>query len=183
MNKYKTFETERLILKPTSEEDVEFVIELFNTPKWLKYIGDRDIKTVENAREYINTKSLPQLNKLGYSNYTVIRKLDNVKIGICGLYDRDGLEGIDIGFAFLPEYEGQGFAFESANKLIDVAFNVFRISDISAITVEDNISSQRLLEKLGLELNGTTKLPDEDEELLLYRIKNKTGYKYISYHN
>jgi len=171
MNKYKSFETERLILKPTSEEDEKFVFELFNTPKWLKYIGDRNIKTIESARQYIKTKTLPQLKKLGYSNYTVIRKINNLKIGTCGLYDRDGLEGIDIGFAFLPEHEGQGFAFEAANKLIEVAFNVFGISAINAITVEDNISSQRLLEKLGLELYGTTKLPDDDEELLLYRIK------------
>ena len=173
MNQYKKFETERLILKPTSEEDAEFIFELFNTPKWIKYIGDRNIKTVEDAKDYIKTKMLPQLKRLGYSNYTLIRKSDNDKIGTCGLYDRDGLEGIDIGFAFLPKYERKGYAFESANKLKNVAFNEFEITEINAITVKDNISSQKLLEKLGLKLNGTTKLPDDDEELLLYKIKLK----------
>jgi RimJ/RimL family protein N-acetyltransferase len=171
MSQHKNFETERLILKPTSEEDAEFILELFNTPKWIKYVGDRNIKTVENARDYIQTKMLSQLERLGYSNYTLIRKADNCKIGICGLFDRDGVEGIEIGFAFLPEYEKKGFAFESANKLKNVAFNEFGLAEINAITVKDNISSQKLLEKLGLKLKGTTKLPNDKEELLLYKIK------------
>lgn len=164
--------TERLILRPTSEEDAEFIFELLNSPKWLKYIGDRNIKSVESAKEYIKTKMLPQLKRLGFSNYTLIRRSDNIKIGTCGLYDREGLEGIDIGFAFLPEYEKKGYAFESANKLKNVAFDEFGINEIIAITTKDNISSQKLLEKLGLKLNGTTKLPNDDEELLFYKIKN-----------
>lgn len=113
----------------------------------------------------------PQLERLGYSNYTLVRKIDNVKIGTCGLYDREGLEGIDIGFAFLPEYERKGFAFEAANKIKNVAFNEFGIKVISAITTKNNVSSQKLLEKLGLELTGTTKLPNDNEELLLYKIE------------
>ena len=171
MTKYKSFETERLILKPTSEEDAEFVYHLLNTPKWIQYIGERNIKTVEIAKEYIKNKMIPQLGRLGYSNYTLIRKLDNVKVGTCGLYDRDGLEGIDIGFALLPEYEKKGYAFEAADKLKNIAFNEFDISEISAITTKDNISSQKLLEKLGLKLIGTTKIPNDEEELLLYRIE------------
>ncbi len=172
MNSYKTFETERLLLKPTSTEDAEFIFELYNTPKWLEYIEDRNIRTVEDARKYIESKTLAQANKLWYSNYTLIRKSDQKKIGTCGLFDRDGLEGIDIGFALLPEYEGKGCAFESANKIIDLAFNFFGLNELSAITVLENISSQRLLEKLGLEAIGTTTLPGDNEELLLYRIKN-----------
>jgi len=171
MNKYKVFETERLFLKPTSEEDAEFIFELLNTPKWIENVGDRNIKTFDNARKYINVKMLPQLKRLGYSVYTLIKKQDNVKVGTCGLYDREGLEGIDIGFAFLPEYERKGYAFESARKLINVAFNEFGIKEINAITIEENISSKKLLEKLGFKLNGTTKLPDDEEELLLYKIK------------
>ena len=87
------------------------------------------------------------------------------------LFDRDGVEGIDIGFAFLPEYEKKGYAFESANKLKNVAFNEFGLIEINAITAKDNISSQKLLEKLGLNLKGTIKLPKDEEELLLYKIK------------
>lgn len=168
--KFKTFETERLIVRPTSDIDAKFILKLLNTPKWIKYIGDRNIKTIENAREYIIEKMIPQLERLGYSNYTLIRKLDNQKIGICGLYDREGLEGIDIGFAFLPEYEKMGFAFEASNRIKNAAFDEFGIETISAITTKDNISSQKLLEKLGLQLTGTIQLPNENEELLVFKI-------------
>ena len=173
MSQYKIFETERLLLKPTSEEDAEFIFELLNTPKVIEYIGDRNIKTVEIAKNYINTKMAPQLRRLGYSCYTIIRKADHCKIGTCGLYDRDGLEGIDIGFAFLPDYERKGYAFESVNKLKNVAFQELGLTEINAITVKNNLSSQKLLEKLGLKLNGTTKLPDDDKELLLYKIEKQ----------
>jgi len=168
---YKIFETERLIIRPTIETDAEFIFELLNTPKWIKYIGDRNIQTLESAKEYIKQKMIPQLERLGYSNYTIIRKEDNQKIGSCGLYDRAGLQGIDIGFALLPEYEQKGFAFEASNKIKDAAFDEFEIETISAITTKDNVSSQKLLEKLGLKFMGTTKLPDDDEELLVYKIE------------
>lgn len=169
MAKNKTFKTERLILKPTDEKDASFILELLNTPKWLKYIGDRNVKTLESAKAYITNKMLPQLKKLGYSNYTVIRKSDKTKMGTCGLYDREGLDGIDIGFAFLPKYENKGYAFESANKLKNVAFNEFGIEEINAITTKDNVSSQKLLEKLEMRLFGTTNISNDNEELLLYK--------------
>ncbi len=170
MTNYKTFETERLILKSTSEEDAEFIFELMNTPKWIQFIGNRKIETVEDAKAYIKKKVTPQLERLGYANYTVIRKLDKVKVGTCGLYDREGLDGIDIGFAFLPQHEKQGYAFEASDKLKQAAFDEFGINEISAITIESNTSSQKLLEKLGLTLTGTTKLENDPEELLVYKI-------------
>jgi len=170
---YKEFETERLLIKPTSVRDAEFIYQLMNTPKFIKYVGDRKIKSIEEAENYIQLKMLPQLNDLGYSNYSLIRKSDDSKIGTCGLYDRDGMDGIDIGFALLPEYGGLGYAYESANRLKKAAFEEFEIEEIKAITSKENISSQRLLEKLGLEMTGTIKLPNEDDELLLYIIHKK----------
>lgn len=171
MKKHKDFETERLLLIPTSEDDAEFILKLLNCPKWIQNIGDRNVKSIESAKKYILEKMTPQQERLGYSNYTLIRKIDSEKIGSCGLYDRDGLEGIDIGFAFLPEYENNGYAFEAANKLKNVALNEFGIKDISGITTKENLSSQKLLKKLGFELTGTTKLPNNDEELLVYKIE------------
>jgi RimJ/RimL family protein N-acetyltransferase len=135
----------------------------------MQYIGDRDVKTVEDAVNYIKTRMLSQLERLGYANYTLVRKEDKQKIGTCGLFDREGLEGIDIGFAFLPAYEKKGYAFEAASRIKEAAFDEFGIKMISAITTKDNLSSQRLLEKLGLKLTGTTQLPDDDEELLVYK--------------
>lgn len=169
--KYKTFKTERLIIRPTSESDAEFILEVLNTPKWIKYIGDRNIRTIESAKDYINEKMIPQLKRLGYSNYTIIRKEDNRKIGTCGLYDREGLDGIDIGFAFLPDYERKGYAFEASSRIKDAAFDEFNIETVIAITTRDNVSSQRLLEKLGLQFVEITKLPNEEEELLVYKIE------------
>ena len=167
---YKEFETERVRIKPTSEGDAEFIYELMNTPKFIQYIGDREIKSIVSAKDYIKTKMLPQLHRLGYSNYTIFQKSDNIKIGTCGLYDREGLVGIDIGFAFLPQYEGRGFAFEAVNRLKEAAFEEFEIEEIKAITSKENVSSQRLLEKLGLKMVDVITLPNDDEELLLFKI-------------
>jgi len=169
MAHYKEFETKRLFIKPTVEEDASLVYELMNTPKFIKYVGDRNINSLQDAAQYIRDKMLPSLKKNGYSSYTLIRKSDNAKLGTCGLYDREGLEGIDIGFGLLPDYEGQGFAFESANRLKEAAFEEFGIKTLNAITSKKNISSQKLIEKLGLVLAGTTTLPNETEEILLYK--------------
>ena len=168
---YKSYETERLLIRPTTELDAKFIFNIMNTPKWIKYIGDRNIKTIEDAKHYIKEKIIPELERLGFSNYTVTRKEDNIKIGTCGLYDREGLKGIDIGFAFLPEYEGNGYAFEAADRLKEIAINDFKIKKLSAITTKDNISSQKLLNKLGLKTIGRTKFVDSEIELLVYQLQ------------
>lgn len=105
MGAHKEFETERLFLRPTSDADAKFIFALMNNPTWIQHIGDRNITSFESAKDYILSRMLPQLGKLGYGNYTITRKTDNLKIGSCGLYDREGLDGIDIGFALLPEFE------------------------------------------------------------------------------
>lgn len=170
MKTYKHFETERLILQPTASADAEFIFELVNTPKWIANIGDRNVKSVEAAKTYIKERMTPQLEKLGYGNYTLIRKVDNRKIGTCGLYNREGLEGIDIGFALLPDFENLGYGYESAAKLLEVGINEFQIKRISAITTKENIASQKLIEKLGLKYVNIIKIPDDEEELLLYSL-------------
>jgi RimJ/RimL family protein N-acetyltransferase len=169
MNTHTIFETDRLFLRPTSEEDAAFVLELMNTPKWLQNIGDRNVKSVEDAKAYIQNKMRPQLERLGYSNYTVIRKSDAAKLGSCGLYDRAGLEGVDIGFAFLPAYEKQGYALEAASKMKEVGRSHFGLTKISAITTKENIGSQKLLEKLGLTFVKIIRLAEDSEDLLLYQ--------------
>jgi len=173
MNTYPTYETPRLLLKPTDESDASFILELMNTPKWHQYIGDRNVKTLEQATSYIQERMKPQFERLGYANYTLVRKEDQAKLGTCGLYDREGLEGIDIGFALLPEYERMGYALEAAQKLKILAFQEFEISAIRAITLPVNLPSQRLLEKLGLQHIDTITIPPSTEELLLYELKKE----------
>lgn len=164
------YETERLHIRPTTRDDASFIYELLNTPKWLQFIGDRNISSVEKAENYIMEKMLPQLEKLGFSNNTVIRKSDGAKIGTCGLYDRNGVDGLDIGFAFLPQYEGQGYAFEAADRILEYAREELNIKELSGITTQENLSSQKLLKKLGLAFVKIIKLTEEDEEIMLFKI-------------
>lgn len=171
MDHYKSFETDRLILQPTSTYDAQMILDLLNSPKWLKYIGDRKVHSLEAAKDYIQHRMLPQLEKLGFGNYTVIRKRDQAKMGICGLYDREEMDGLDLGFAYLPEYEKQGYAYEAANKILETGFDVFGYDKINAITSIENTASQKLLKKLGFQLHGTTQLAKETEDLLLYSIQ------------
>lgn len=170
MRRHKTFETERLFLRPTDEQDAEFIFELMTSPKWLQNIGNRGIHTVEEAATYIQMKMLVQLERLGFGNYTVIRKSDGAKMGTCGLHDRPGLDGIDIGYAFLEQYHGQGYAFEAAERLKQAAFEDFLFTGLCAITTHENIPSQRILEKLGLKFVGTVHLENDPKELRLYKL-------------
>lgn len=169
---YKTFETPRLILRPCEEKDYRFIYQLLNSEKWLQYIGDRGVYSEDEARTYIREKMYPQLKKEGYGNYVVVRKTDNTKMGTCGLFYRDGLEGIDIGFAFLPEFEGYGYAFEAAATLKTVGIEEFKITNITAITAKYNLRSQRLLEKLGLKFTRHVTLPNDNEEIMFYQLKD-----------
>lgn len=170
--KFKTLETERLILRLTDIQDSEFIYNLLNMPKWIQFIGDRNVHSIKDAENYIKERMLPQVERLGYGNYTVIRKEDNAKIGCCGLYDREGLEGLDIGFSFLPDYEGFGYAYEASLELKEKAFSKFGVSKILAITTKENHSSQKLIKKLGLEFVKMIQLPNDDEELMLFEIVN-----------
>ena len=171
MNNYMSFQSERLIIRPTLEQDAELIYQLMNSPKFIKYVGDRQLYSLKDAEKYIQDKMLPQLHSLGYSNYSLINKKNGAKIGICGLYDREGLDGIDIGFGILAPYEGLGYAFESSSRIIKAGFEELEISEIKAITNKENISSQCLLVKLGFNLKGTIMLANENDELLLYKIE------------
>lgn len=163
----KTYETERLILKPITLEDSDFVYELLNSEKWLKYIGDRNVKTIEAAENYIKERMYPQYEK-GYYNYLIVNKLTGEKMGSCGVYRRDALEIPDIGFAFLEQYEGKGYAYEAASKIKELAKENLGLKKLSGITVEYNYSSRKLLEKLGLQFQKKFFMEGDSEELMYY---------------
>jgi len=171
METYLQFQSERLLIRPTNLEGTDFIIELVNSPKWLTYIGNRCVLTTSDAKEYIENKVLSQFNRLGYGNYTLIRKEDGVKVGSAGLYDRDGLDGIDIGFALLPQHEKRGYAFEASLIVRNAAFLDFGLNEIGAITTKDNVGSQTLLDRLGLSFLNYTKLPEDEEALMFYSLK------------
>ncbi|WP_299176580.1 GNAT family N-acetyltransferase [uncultured Chryseobacterium sp.] len=162
------YETERLIIRPMSLEDASFVFELYNSPKFIKYIGDRNIKTVSDAENYIRDKFLPQFERIGFGNYLVMTKEGSKKIGGVGIFEREGLDVADIGFSLLEEFEGKGYAYEAAQKVKSIGMDGFGLSKISAITTKDNFSSQKLIEKLGLKFQKYVKLPHDEEELMYY---------------
>ncbi len=163
-----SYETERLILKPAEVQDANFFLELYNMPSFIQYIGDRNLRTKEDAENYITNRFIPQIEKLGFGNYVVILKEDNTKIGAVGIFEREGLDVLDIGFSFLEKYEGKGYAYESANKLKEVAATDFGVHKISAITTKDNFSSQKLIERLGLKFQKMVTIPEDVVELMYY---------------
>ncbi len=167
---YNIFETDRCTMRPVSTEDAEFILKLVNTPKWLMYVGDRNIHSVLEAEKYISEKMVPHYETHGFGNYVVMDKFTNQKMGTCGLYDRPNLDGVDIGFAFLPEFEKQGFGFEAVSYLKEFAFGELGFKKIGAITTLDNIDSQKLLEKTGFTFIKKIKMDDDEVELMYYEI-------------
>jgi RimJ/RimL family protein N-acetyltransferase len=181
MNTYQIFESKRLFLRPTLEMDADLLIELFNTPKWFMYMGDRNIRSVENAENYIRDKMIAQLERSGFSSYTLIRKSDGQKVGICGLFDRDGFSGIDLGFALLPRFERLGYAHEASEKLIDLAFNTFDLDEINAWVAPENRNSRKLIKKLGMVYRKTIGLAESEEKILLFNLKKAQYQKKIDH--
>ncbi|WP_298893989.1 GNAT family N-acetyltransferase [uncultured Psychroserpens sp.] len=162
-------ETNRLILTKITTDDAPFILELMNTPGWIKYIGDRNVKTVEQAATYIQNNQLKCYEDFEFGYYIARTKSKNMTpIGSFGLLKRDTLDHVDIGFSLLPDYEGLGYGFEGANAVMRLAKNTFNIKTISAITLPENQPSIHLLEKLGLSYQKRVKPFDNDEELLLF---------------
>lgn len=161
-------ETERLLLREFGISDTSFIIELVNSPGWLAYIGDRNIKTAEQAQTYLLNGPIKSYAQNGFGLWLVALKTELVPIGMCGILKRETLDNPDIGFAFLPEYTGKGYAFESAAATMAFAKDVLQLSTISAITVPENKASINLLEKVGLKLIKPFQFEGKDEKLLLY---------------
>lgn len=167
-NENNFYETERLFIKQVCVDDADIIFELYNMPDFLKFIGNKNIGSLSDAENYIKSKFLPQIERLGFGNFIVILKENKAKIGSVGIFKREGLEVVDIGFSVLKEYEGKGLMFEAAQKIKSLAMDEFGLKKISAITTKDNLSSQKLIERLGLKFQKYVTLPNEDEELMYY---------------
>lgn len=161
-------ETQNLAISRFTASDDSFIFELLNTPAWKKYIGDRSINTLEDARNYIVNGPLVSYDQYGYGAWLVMLKDTLQPIGMCGLFKRDYLDGPDLGFAFLPEFEGRGFAFESSMAAIDYIKANYDLKGLYATTSEINLRSQRLLERCGFITHGTVMPTGETEALILY---------------
>lgn len=163
-------ETHRLSLREISAGDCEFIFALMNEPAYLERIGDRGIRTLENARTYILDKFERSYAKFGYGLYLVELKEIRVSVGICGLVKRDALEHPDIGFALLREHWSRGFAFEAARATLDHGFGALGMKTVLGITSPANQPSIRLLEKLGLQHQRMIRVPPNDSDSMLFSI-------------
>ncbi|WP_373496870.1 GNAT family N-acetyltransferase [Aquiflexum sp.] len=165
--------TERLIIRKLNLEDCTFIVKLLNSPGWLRYIGDREVKTKTDAIIYLQNGPLLSYEKYGYGLYLVGLIETGNPIGMCGILKRDSLEHPDLGFAFLPEFIGKGFAYEAAKGVVQFAREQLKIKNLLAITLPENSSSIKLLEKLGMKYEGVVKSPDGKENLNLYKLELK----------
>ena len=171
-----TLETERLTLRHLSPEtDAEFILRLLNEPSFLHYIGDKSVRTPDDARGYIRNGPIKSYEENGFGLYRVGLKEDDRAIGICGLIKRDTLPEPDIGFAFLPGYWNKGYAHESAAEVMRYARAGLRLDRILAITSPDNEASGRLLEKIGLRFQRMVRLSQEADEVKLFSTDNESS--------
>jgi [ribosomal protein S5]-alanine N-acetyltransferase len=167
--------TPRLTLRHFTLDDAAFFMALVNDKDWLAYIGDRDVHSVQAARDYLEKFYLPKYDKDGFGFYLVALKTTNEPIGMCGLIKREGLNDADIGFAYLPAYRGFGYALEAARATLVYARDALFMRRLVAIATPSNASSIKLLEKLGLVFESYTTLPKSDEQLALYAINLRAG--------
>jgi RimJ/RimL family protein N-acetyltransferase len=163
----RVLETERLTMRRLEAGDAAFILRLVNEPSWLRYIGDKGVRTLEDARQYIHDGPGDMYRRHGFGLWLVKRKSDGEPIGLCGLLKRDALEDVDIGFALLPEFWRQGFAIEAASATVQYARRQLGLKRLAAITSMENAASRSLLEKLGFGFERVVRLTPDDDELNL----------------
>lgn len=161
-------ETERLRLRTISENDADFILALLNEPAFIRNIGDRQVRSNGDARQYILSRVIHSYETHGFGMYLVERQADGLPLGICGLVRRETLADVDIGFAFLERYWSQGYAFESASAMMAYAHERLGLERIVGIVDPANGSSIRVLEKLGLKFARMVRLSEDDIELKLF---------------
>ncbi|NNC57490.1 MAG: GNAT family N-acetyltransferase [Woeseiaceae bacterium] len=164
-------ETERLVLRRLTLNDVGLMLSVWNDPAFMQHVGDRGIRTVEEAETALKEGALTLYQDYGYGPYCMSLKPDRRPIGICGLFRRDNLDDPDIGFAILPDYCGKGFASEAAHAVVTHARDDLGLRRLTAIVSPDNTASIGLIEKLGLTFDGGITMPGEEDEISLYSMR------------
>ena len=160
--------TPRLALRTLTEADAAFMLQLLNEPSFIRNIGDRGVRTIDDARRYIAAGPQASYARFGFGLYLVELRDAPTPIGICGILKRDQLPEPDIGFAFLPAYWSQGYAIEAATGVRDYARDALDLSRLLAIVSPANASSIRLLERLGFSFESMTRLGAEAPDVRLY---------------
>jgi RimJ/RimL family protein N-acetyltransferase len=159
--------TARLNLRHLTLDDANFIFALTNDPDWIRFIGDRGIRTTDDACNYIANGPVAMYSQHGFGLYAVERREDHSPIGICGLLTRPWLDDVDIGFAFFPKFRGAGYAYEAAKATVEHAKTIGK-SRLLAIVSPENDASLRLLTKLGMSFERMATPPGEESEVCVY---------------
>ena len=164
----KILETQRLILRQLTTDDSVFILELLNDPSFIRNIGDRNVRTIDDACSYILNGPVASYAKNGFGLYLVLLKETNESIGMCGLIKREGLEDVDIGYALLPAFWSKGYAVEAARATMAYGKDVIGLKRLVAIVDPANEGSIRVLEKIGLRYEKMVRLSADDIDLKLF---------------
>jgi RimJ/RimL family protein N-acetyltransferase len=167
-------ETPRLRLRHLTPHDAGFMLELLNEPEFIRNIGDREIRTLEEARRYIGSSTVTGYEKFGFGLYLVELRENATPIGVCGLLKRDYLDDVDVGFALRESFHNQGYAFEAAGAVMRYGQEVLGLGRIVAITSPDNHASIKLLRRLGLEFERNIRVPDMARDTSLFTPRSLT---------
>lgn len=163
-------ETERLNLREVNESDAAFILELFNDPDFKRNVGDRGLRTPEDARRYVAEKFVARYRREGFGFWLVEPKESGLPAGICGLVKRDALPGVDVGYAFLPPFRSKGYAFESASAVVAYARGALGLKRVYAIVNPENAVSIRVLEKLGMKFERMVRISPDEPEVRLFAV-------------
>lgn len=163
-----TLETERLQLREFTPEDAGYALRQLNEPSFIENIADRGVRDLEQARAYLLNGPMSGYEQHGYGLWAVVEKASDRIIGMCGLIQRPNLAHPDLGYAFLPEYFGKGFAFEACTASIAAASRNFGMPRLLAIVNPDNMASRRLLKKLGFRLQEVRVVHTGEPALCIY---------------
>ncbi|MGB8508415.1 MAG: GNAT family N-acetyltransferase [Pyrinomonadaceae bacterium] len=161
-------ETERLSLREISVDDAPVILELLNDPSFVRFIGDKGVRSLDEARQYITDKLVASYERFGFGLWMVELRETKEPTGICGLVKRDALEHADIGYALLPRYWFQGFARESAAAVLNYGIGTLGLKRLLAVTDQDNVASIKVLEKIGLKFERMVKLSEDGPEIKLF---------------
>jgi RimJ/RimL family protein N-acetyltransferase len=161
-------ETDRLVVRRLTVDDSAFILRLLNEPSFLEHIGDRGVRNLADAKQYILSGPIASYERFGFGLFLVELKESRTPIGICGLLKRDALDDVDLGFAFVPESWSKGYAFESASAMLAHAHDTHHLTRIVAITSQGNVASINLLVKLGFYFDRMVLMPGEKQEVKLF---------------
>lgn len=163
-------ETPRIIIEPITLNDAAFFVYLVNSPGWLQFIGDRNIKDEAAARRFLENGFLRSYTENQFGYYIVRIKENQDPIGICGFLKKPSLENPDFGFAFLPNFGGRGYAYEACQAVLEYGFQTFGFDVLDAVTMPDNVRSIRLLHKLNFHMVRQVKADPAEDALVLFRL-------------